>query len=80
MFFCFRYVAEDPEESTQDDLFVRKDIPLKMTQQEKEALDRKEDRIWPVKNSNAFLAKAYDVLNKKYYDSLKKNENKHSEL
>ena len=80
LLFCFRYNAEDPEESTRDDLFVRKDIPLKMTQQEKEALDRKENRIWPVKENKQFLDKAFDVLNKRYYDSLKKDENKHSEL
>ena len=63
LLFCFRYNAEDPEESTRDDLFVRKDIPLKMTQQEKEALDRKENRIWPVKENKQFLDKAFDVLN-----------------
>ena len=80
MFFCFRYVAEDPEESTRDDLFVRKDIPLKMTQQEKEALDRKENRIWPDKDNIPFLKKAFDGLNKRYHDSIKKNEKIHSEL
>ena len=80
LLFCFRYNAEDPEESTRDDLFVRKDIPLKMTQQEKEALDRKENRIWTVKNKKPSLDKAFDGLNQRYYDSLKKNENIHSEL
>ena len=77
---CFRKNTEIPEFSTQDDLFVRKDIPLRMTQQEKEALDKEENRVWPVKSSEQFLGRVYDALNKRYYDSLKNNLNRHSEL
>jgi len=38
--------------STTDDLFVRKDIPLKMTKEEKEKLYSKENRSWPEKEGS----------------------------
>ena len=40
--------------STNDDLFVRKDIPLKMTKEEKEKLYSEENRSYPDKPHSEF--------------------------
>ena len=38
---------------TTDDMFVRKDIPLKMTKEEKEKFYKEEARIWHEKDAKA---------------------------
>ena len=80
--FLFRGTWDDNEEnsSSHDDLFVRKDIPLKLTQAEKEELDRKENIEWKVKDHGPSLDKSIQLIRERYRAKLAKEKREKEEL
>jgi len=66
--------------SSHDDLFVRKDIPLKLTQAEKEELEKKENMEWKVKDHGPSLDKSIHLIRERYRAKLAKEKREKEEL
>jgi len=72
----YRGKWENNEEnsSSHDDLFVRKDIPLKLTKAEKEELDKRENIEWKVKDHGPSLDKSIQLIRERYRAKLAKEK------
>ena len=79
-FFRGSYSEDEENTGTNDDLFVRKDIPLKLTQAEKEELDKREEGSWKVKDNNFASSKAIEILRERREAKMAKEKKEREEL
>ena len=79
-FFRGSFSEDEDNSGTNDDLFVRKDIPLKLTQAEKEELDKREEGRWKVKDNNFASTKAIEILRERREAKMANEKEEREEL